>query len=76
MVLHVVAHGKDRDLRVGDPLALEEVGIEAGGVVDACARQLRGDETRPLERRFDQADADALLDSARATAVPAWPARR
>ena len=41
VVLHVVAHGEDRDLGVGDPLALEEVRVEAGRVVDAGARAAR-----------------------------------
>ena len=62
MVLQVVAHREDRDLCVGDPLALEEVGVEAGGVVDACVGQLRRDEPRALARSLDQAHADALLE--------------
>ena len=62
VVLQVVAHGEDRDLRVRDPLALEEVGVEAGGVVDARVGQLRRHEPRPLARRLDQAHADLLLE--------------
>ena len=48
MVLHIVAHGEDRDLRVGDPLPFEEVGIEPSGVVDAGVRKLGGDQARAV----------------------------
>ena len=62
VVLHVVAHGEDRDLRVRDPLALEEVRVEAGRVVDARGRELRGDVPGPLAGGLDQAHADPLLE--------------
>ena len=41
-VLRVVAHGEDRRLRLADPLALEEVAVEAGRVEHARLRQRLG----------------------------------
>ena len=48
---------KNRDLGVGDPLALEEVPVEARGVVHARVRQLVRDDASALAIGLDQADA-------------------
>jgi len=61
-VIHrVLADGEHRRLRAPDPLPLEEVGVDAGGVVDAALRQLLGDLPCALEPRLDQPHTDALL---------------
>ena len=62
VVLQVVAHREHGRLRVGDPLAFEEVRIESGRVVDAGPGQLLGNDARALPRSFDQPHADPLLE--------------
>ena len=62
VVVHrVLADREHGRLRSPDPLPLDEVGVDAGGVVDAALRQLLGDLPCALEPGLDQPDADALL---------------
>ena len=62
VVLRVLAHREHGRLRLADALALEELRVEAGRLVDPGRRELLGDPARPLAVRLDQPDADALLE--------------
>ena len=74
MVLRVLAHREDGRLRMPDVLAVEEVGVEPGDVVDACLRELLGD--RGARSRFSSISRTPIPwpSSSRAMAVPTLPA--
>ncbi len=61
-VLRVLAHGEDGGTSLSDPLALDEVRIDARGAVNAGIRQLLRDLARPLVPGLDQPDADPLVE--------------
>jgi hypothetical protein len=62
VVLRVVAHREDRRLRGADPLALEELRVDAGRVVHAGARQRGGERDGLLPVRLDDPHAELLVE--------------
>ena len=60
VVLRVLLHREDAGLRLADALALEEVRVDARGVVDPAARELLRHLPRPFLVGLDQAYADPL----------------
>ena len=60
-VAGIVVEREHRGRRLADPLALEELGVERGGVEDARVRQLLGDLARPLGAALDEAHADVAV---------------
>jgi hypothetical protein len=74
MVHRVLADGEDGRLRPPDPLAFEEVGVDAGGVVDPAAGELLRNLPRPFEVGLDHPHADALLGERARDRRPDLPA--
>ena len=73
-VLRVVAHREDRGVRLPDALALDEVRLDPGRVVDAHGGQVLGDETRALRDASISRTSMPCSSSTRAIAVPTRPA--
>ncbi len=73
VVLRVLAHGEDGSLRLADPLALEEVRVEAGGLVDPGAGS--SSAIRRARSRFGSISRTPIRcsSSCRAIAVPTCP---
>ena len=62
VILRILAHREHRGLGMPDPLAGEEVRVEARDVVDARVRQGVGDGTGALSVLLDQPHTDSLLE--------------
>ena len=73
-VLRVVPHREDRRVRVADPLAVEELGVDPGGLVHARLRERLGD--RRACSREDSTSRTLMPCSSRTRAIaePTCPA--